>query len=428
MRYGDSRGGMDQTGNPRSNGPLEGGWGDRDDAGRPVLSLIVCSRNDNYQGGGLWRLETGLNLTARAVHDLGFQDSVEIILTDWGSETPIREVLSLTPEAAGLLSVIEVPRSVAEQYQRDAPFSEVHALNSAARRARGDYIGRIDQDTILGHRFFERFFRFHRGEAFAAVPLKRALMLSNRRGVPYRLASTCPTPWVIDRFIRWFGRRLPQAMPLSEQHYYKSYVGIWLVHRDLWFEIGGYDESFIYINWMEVDMILRLEPEYRFVNFGRVIDHEVYHLDHIHPLVHWGAKGRIRKENPVRDRDHLPPKKLPNSSDWGLAREPLALSPYRLKPGEAEAAAELVSRPRWGLFLRRTTWLGIRWISDRVVLGLIGLLAAGPRLVLALAPSWRERVLSFRDTLRGQPLSSWPRLAREHRQARHADKDPTQQR
>ena len=384
----------------------------------PVLSLIVCSRNDDYLGKAVWRLQTGLNLTARTIHELGLAAKVEIILSDWGSETPLGEALCLSSEAAQLVRVLEVPPATARTYQQDAPFSEVHALNAAARRARGEYIGRIDQDTILGRTFFDRFFRLYDGGNSLGFPLDRALMLSNRRGIPFRLASACPPTWVIDRFIRWFGRRLPQAMPLPEADYYKSYVGIWLIHRDRWFEIGGYDESFRYINWMEVDMILRLEPECRFVNLGRIIDHAVYHLDHMHPLVYWGAKGRVRKENPVRDRDHLPPHKRPNGSDWGLARDPLSTRAYRLKPAEAERAAEQITRARWGAFVGRTTWFGIRWLSDRIAMGLLIALGWGLGRVLALAPSWRARMRGHREALRGHPMSRWPAVLRSRRIAR----------
>lgn len=387
-------------------------------AKNPVLSLIMCSRNDDYQRGALWRLQTGLNLTAQTVHRLGLQNSVEVILTDWGSSTPLRQVLCLTPEAASLVSILEVPARVAQTYQRDAPFSEVHALNAAARRARGRFIGRIDQDTILGAKFFEKLFQLYEQKRSLEVPLERALMLSNRRGVPYRLASTCPTPWVVARYLAWFGSLLRQANPLPDDQYYKSYVGIWLIHRDRWFDIKGYDESFIYINWMEVDMILRLEPDNQFVNLGRVIDHDIYHLDHMHPLSQWGARGRVRKENPVRDREHPPPTKSPNDSDWGLAREDLQPRPYQLKPGEAEAAAALLSRPRWSSFFARTVGAAFRWLLDRITLGVIEAPARLVRSLLGLAPSLRERVFGYRNTLKGQPLSAWPRLARAYRESR----------
>jgi hypothetical protein len=382
---------------------------------RPVLSLLVCSRNDDYLGSALWRLQTGLNLTARAVHELGLQDSVEILLSDWGSETPLREALALTPEAASLVRFVEVPKPLAAMYQRDAPFSEVHALNAAARRSRGEYIGRIDQDTILGRGFLQRFFEMHRGERETDVPLRRALMLSNRRGVPYRLASQCPPAGVIGRFVRTFGGRLPLANPLPDDRYYQSYVGIWMIHRDLWFEVGGYDESFIYINWMEVDMILRLESKgYEFVNLGRLIDHDIYHLDHIHPLAHWGAKGRVRRENPYRDRANPPTRAFPNSENWGLANEDVPVVPFESRLELAETAVQATRHPRWGSYMSSVGVLAARNASDRVLLGLLAVAMAGPRLLLSLSPQLRESASGYRDALRGRSVLQWPRLAREH--------------
>jgi hypothetical protein len=387
----------------------------------PVLSLILCSRNDDYQRGAMWRLQTGLNLTARTVHALGLQDSVEILLTDWGGDEPIRDALRLTPEAAALLSIIEVPRSVAEKYQRDAPFSEVHALNAAARRARGEYIGRIDQDTILGRGFFERFFELVEEGKVGEVPLESAAMLSNRRGVPFRFASRRPPPMAVERFLRAFGRRIPQSMPLPEERYYQSYVGIWLIHRDLWFEIGGYDESFIYINWMEADMILRLEPKVPFVNLGRVVDHQIFHLNHVHPFSGWGAKGRVRRENPVRDHEHMPPDMRPNSADWGLANEDLAVCKYSMKPGEEADARASFESGGWGSFGVHTTLFGTRVLLDRAALALIWMLMAGPRLALRMAPGLREPWAAYRDAVRGHSLSEWPRRMLELRRGRRAE-------
>ena len=58
-------------------------------------------------------------------------------------------------------------------------------MNTAARRASGEYIGRIDQDTLVGRRFLETFLRLYQGTEDLPVPLESALLFSQRRDVPY---------------------------------------------------------------------------------------------------------------------------------------------------------------------------------------------------------------------------------------------------
>ena len=106
----------------------------------PALSLILCSRNDNYMGNSRWRLETTLNYVADQVEALGRTKDAEILVADWGSDIPLRDVLRLTPAAAQIVSFILIPPELARALQKDSPFPEVLALNAAARRARGLYI------------------------------------------------------------------------------------------------------------------------------------------------------------------------------------------------------------------------------------------------------------------------------------------------
>src|SRR5882672_3940573 len=175
----------------------------------PTLTLILCSRNDEYMGHSRWRLETALNYVGDQVRALGCERDVEVLVTDWGSDVPLRDVLALGPAAAGIVSFVEVPPALARHLQQDSPFPEVLALNAAARRARGTYIGRIDQDTLVGERFLRLFLSWVEGEAPADVPLDTALLFANRRSIPYRFAACCPRLPIVQRFVRSFGDRLP---------------------------------------------------------------------------------------------------------------------------------------------------------------------------------------------------------------------------
>ena len=123
----------------------------------PIISLILCSRNDSYMGNSRWRLETSLNLALLNARKANFLDNLEIVVSDWGSKVPLSDVLNLVPEAKGRVKFVHVPSDVAKAEQKDSKFPEVIALNAAARRATGQYIGRIDNDTIVGREFFENF-------------------------------------------------------------------------------------------------------------------------------------------------------------------------------------------------------------------------------------------------------------------------------
>jgi len=92
------------------------------------------------------------------MHELNREEDVEVIVVDWGTEIPLHTVMRLCPAAAAMVSFVVVPPTLAQELQQDSPFSEVLALYAAVRRANGQYIGRVDQDTLVGKRFLKIFF------------------------------------------------------------------------------------------------------------------------------------------------------------------------------------------------------------------------------------------------------------------------------
>ena len=121
----------------------------------PLLTLILCSRNDSYMGNSRWRLETSINLALVNAKKAGFINQLEIIVSDWGSEIPLREVLQLVPEAESRVKFVHTSKDISIIEQKDSKFPEVIVSNAAARRASGEYIGRIDNDTVVGEEFFK---------------------------------------------------------------------------------------------------------------------------------------------------------------------------------------------------------------------------------------------------------------------------------
>jgi len=363
---------------------------------KPVLSLILCSRNDQFMGNSRWRLETALNYVGQNAHELGRDADVEVLVADWGSEIPLREVLQLSPAAAQIVSFLLIPPEIARTLQKDSPFPEVLALNAAARRVSGLYIGRIDQDTLVGKRFLKTFFELHQGEKRLDVPLDAALLFANRRRIPYRLAVQCPSFWIVDWFVHRFGRVLTIETSGPPVPFYNGPVGIWLVPRHIWNECGGYDERMIYMSSMESDMVSRLLEKYRMVDLGKLADYDFYHLEHFHP---WRKRALSRHRKTNREFSTQPNICHPNSKDWGLITYPLETLPHC-----GNITIDTIGQPRF-------------W-SPRFLLlmCLVGTQLAWDSFILFSREGyarWAHRARIAWDAICSQPLLRWPEILRK---------------
>jgi hypothetical protein len=306
-----------------------------------TISFVLCSRNDNYMGNPVGRLEMALNYLAENVQSLGRQESVEVIVTDWGSKVPLKEVLNLNATAAKITRFLEVPVAVVKEVQKDSPFAEVLALNAAARRASGQFIGRIDQDTLVGKRFLKIFFEWVDGIRNLGADIKTSYLFSKRRQIPFDVTMRVTRLDNIKTFLKLCARRL-----LVEEwppFFFNSPVGIMILSRDLWMECGGYDERLLYWGWMEVDLAHRLEEEHSVVDIGPQIRHDFYHLEHYDPRL---PRETPRKMNP-RGTENL--EFHPNDQDWGLIKYPLPVSAYIGHAGSKplDAARVPIVRREW---------------------------------------------------------------------------------
>jgi hypothetical protein len=356
---------------------------------KPILSLILCSRNDEYMGNSRWRLRTALNYLAKNVQELNKENLVEVLVADWGSEVPLAEVLQLTPEAARLTSFVLIPAGLANQLQGDSAFPEVLALNAVARRARGEYLGRIDQDTLVGKRFLSFFFDLYEDKRTLALPLDSALLFANRRDIPYRFSVRCPPLASVEMMIAIFGSAL-KVWTLPDRPFWTYWVGIWLIHRDLWNECGGYDETLIHYNWMETDMIVRLKQKYEVVNLGQLVDFDFYHLEHYHPHVAWVARNHPKKNQSVNLKD-APRSFHPNGTDWGLNQFDLAVSFAQVSDQENKGTGVAF------ILLLALTSMQITY--DKVFLAWMGAFAVFSR-----------RAALVRKTVSGHSIVRWPGL------------------
>ncbi len=357
----------------------------------PILSLVLCARNDAYMGNSRWRLETSLNYAGAQIAALGVEAQVEIVVADWGSEQPLAKALALDPAAARATSFVTIPPDVARELQRDSPFAEVIAINAAARRARGEYIGRIDQDTLVGRRFLKTFLGWAaEGRAPVRAPLDGALFFSCRRDIPYRFAVRCPEYLHVDRLIRFFGRYLPAEIWRT---FYHSSVGIWLMHRDVWDAGGGYDERMIYMNDMEIDMAARLITRFPMIDLGKLVDYDFYHLDHYHPRGprSSSAHRKVNNQAPREDRGIRP-----SGRNWGLAGMTFETGPVQwCRSAVTPSIAAALTLP---YFFAVVGWTMARTAVDTLWYKRIPL----------FLQRWTRRARLGWQAVTGQPLTEWP--------------------
>ena len=280
-------------------------------------------------GNSRWRLETSINLALLNAKDANFLDKLEIIISDWGSEIPLSEVLNLVPEAKDRVKFVHVPPDIATVEQKDSKFPEVIALNAAARRSSGEYIGRIDNDTVVGADFFRKFQKLHKKNPTAEMDLANSFLFVERKSIPYRISRLSLPRSLISLFIKMFSSllKLESATDWGKE-FWHSPVGIMLFHRDIWRATQGYDERLIYWGWMEGDLALRLGQQHNVVEFSNYVGHDLYHLEHYSNLVEYkdrnGAATPRKKNEP--NYDHLNYRE--NSASWGLNDRSLSFDPF----------------------------------------------------------------------------------------------------
>ena len=333
-------------------------------------------------GNSRWRLETSINLALLNAKKADFLDQLEIIVSDWGSEIPLRDVLQLVPEAEGRVKFFHTPEDIAIIEQKDSKFPEVIALNAAARRASGEYIGRIDNDTIVGENFFRKFAKLHQTNLTDELDLNDSFLFVERRSVPYRISRLSLPFSLISVFIK-FSRVFFKVESAKDwgREFWWSPVGIMMFHRDIWQSTQGYDEKLIYWGWMEGDLALRLGQKHQVIEFSKHVGHDFYHLEHYSNLVEYKDRNGTatpRKKNPVIT-ENLNYKT--NDMDWGLFGYNLKTQPYEPKDDSKVSGMSLLPGLKllWGCGLLVFDFLtafildskNLLWSSFRIFMGKI---------------------------------------------------------
>ncbi len=302
------------------------------------LSYILVSRNDEYCGDSVGRLTTTLNHLGETLARHGKTEQSEVVLVDWASpHKPLKDVLVLESSVKAIIKIVTVPKQIAAAYQRDSPFSEVHAMNTGFRHMSGRYFGRIDQDTLVGNRFIQWFYDEFEVVDYgfewpkAAFSGRRNLdAAQSKRYRDYVFCNDTSKTVAICHPNFHFSRVTPSGKMMP---FYGGAVGILLVEGGVYEAEKGFNERLVYMNSMDVEFMNRLAIRYPLYNLSLKLDADFYHLYHERAD---GASGDFtqpyverdgaRKTNSQSIRESV----VPNDNDeyWGLIREDLEVADY----------------------------------------------------------------------------------------------------
>ncbi|MBI2901303.1 MAG: hypothetical protein HYY17_14055 [Planctomycetes bacterium] len=314
---------------------------DSPDSRAPLLSLFVGARNDAYMGDSRWRLETTINYLGENLERLQRQDSVELVVCDWGSAQPLHAVLNLTPAGRRIVRFILVPASMARRYaipENDWPMALLQ--NVAVRRCRGRFIGQTDSDMLFPAPTLRRILALADGGCVEGVETGRGFFFAGRRHVPTSYVAMRPPLHEISWVVRRYGRALPENPWFWFVGRAYTGTGLVLMHRDLWSECRGYDERMVFWGSVDLNLAARALRRSPWVDMTRR-GFELYHLNHHGP---GGAAGPSRVWNP-RKFDGLP--FCPNGPDWGLGDRTFEEFVYPVEPAPSVPRPAGPSAPRW---------------------------------------------------------------------------------
>jgi hypothetical protein len=295
-------------------------------------SYILVARNDNYCGDSVGRLTNTLNFLGEALDETLNLNQSECVLVDWASPNkPLKDVLKLNDLIKSILKIVTVPTKIAEKYQKDSPFSEVHAMNCGFRHMSGKYFMRIDQDTLVGYKFIEWF--YNEFEVLTHGFRWPKVAFSGRRNMRPQDASFFKKIIKDENYSKkvkilhpnnYYNTIYPNG---NSNQFYGSAVGIMIVEKKLYEEFRGFNEELIYMNQMDTEFLNRLSNKNTIYNLSQKTENDFYHQHHsrleaaANDIQSYAEELGSRTTNDLSYREYI--FKNPNSENWGLRDENL---------------------------------------------------------------------------------------------------------
>jgi hypothetical protein len=290
-----------------------------------LLSLVVCGKNDHYQGNFIFRLASSLNFGAKQLEKLGKLDKVEWIVTDWSSDEPLSSALELNEAARKVCRFLYVPKEITKSLYPDGKFAASVALNAGLRRARGEFCAMYDADSLLPAFSFESLFRLLEGKT--VVDPKNNFFFLNRHQIPWEVVQQKHNEESWERYLLLHGGGLTAD---ASGFGLGSAGSGHMAHRNLWKQLQGYDEQLTDYGWGDIELCLRATQEVPMINLAGLGVH-AYHMEH------W-PRNRRTQNHRASNCFIINSSVTVNDGNWGLGK-------YEIPFQEASKPISKISQP-----------------------------------------------------------------------------------
>jgi hypothetical protein len=288
----------------------------------PLVSFVIIARNDDYMGDYLYRLGTSVSFLAESARRSGLLDAMEVVIVDWASARPLADDLPLTADARAMTRFLEVTPAIVESVYGSVRWVPTCAVNVGVRRARGEFIFFTDSDCLWIETAVAALGRLLRREIALPLPIGDVMAYVRRYQVPWSAVNRRPR---LDEWRRIAALIVAGAQPeAAAASCLGGFSAGQLMHRNLWFEARGYDESLDKPwGWSDNDLMLRVSQRHGW------LDVSGYGFFGFH-MEHWPtAEARFERDkstiNPMTIRN-VP---VTNGDDWGMGQVEIASAPSR---------------------------------------------------------------------------------------------------
>ena len=272
-----------------------------------LLSFCFAGKNDNYGGKFVQRLANSINYLARNADALGRLEEVEVVVADWGSTTPLSEVLPLSEQGANITRFLHVPAEIAKNdSHKETAFHGAKAINVALRRASGNYISCGPADILITEYSLSQLIKLISGELPTFFNAELSCMGIRRKFIP----NTFDDDDITHNF-----RRLERFIELADVHQTAisfpglfSGYGAFLFTQEMILNMKGTNESYNGWGGTDIELGLMFNGYYPLVDLSSL---DIYVYDFQHEISQFQ-----RRERTINIIAEVKPEI--NDDNWGL--------------------------------------------------------------------------------------------------------------